>query len=53
MLNTIDPVLFELTSLIGFDGIWVDLEHNNTSVETASNLLRGARWQLRHTRSSG
>jgi 4-hydroxy-2-oxoheptanedioate aldolase len=43
MLNTIDPSFFELTSLIGFDGIWMDLEHNNTSVETASTLLRAAR----------
>jgi 4-hydroxy-2-oxoheptanedioate aldolase len=43
MLNTIDPSLFELTSLFGFDGIWVDLEHNNPTVETVAGLLRAAR----------
>jgi len=43
MLNTIDPSLFELTSLFGLDGIWLDLEHNNPSLETVSTLLRAAR----------
>ena len=43
MLNTIDPAIFELTSLFGMDGIWVDLEHNNPSVETVAALLRSAR----------
>jgi len=43
MLNTIDPSFFEMTSLFGFDGIWVDLEHNNPSVETLANLLRATR----------
>ena len=43
MLNTIDPSLFELTSLLGFDGIWLDLEHNNPNLETVSSLLRAAR----------
>jgi len=43
MLNTIDPSFFELTSLFGIDGIWLDLEHNGTSVETATTLMRAAR----------
>ena len=43
MLNTIDPSFFELTSLFGLDGIWLDLEHNNPSLETVSTLLRAAR----------
>lgn len=38
-----DPTVFELTSLMGFDGIWMDLEHHLTSVETAATLMRAAR----------
>ena len=39
----IDPSVYELVSLLGFDGIWLDLEHHSTSDETASNLMRAAR----------
>jgi 4-hydroxy-2-oxoheptanedioate aldolase len=39
----IDPAAFELVSLMGFDGIWLDLEHHSTSDETAANLMRAAR----------
>ena len=42
-LHLTDPSLFELTSLMGFDGIWMDLEHHAYSVETASNMIRAAR----------
>ena len=42
-LHLPDPQLFELTSLMGFDGIWLDLEHHAFSVETAANLARAAR----------
>jgi 4-hydroxy-2-oxoheptanedioate aldolase len=38
-----DPSLFELASLMGFDGIWLDLEHHAVSVETAATLMRAAR----------
>lgn len=38
-----DPSCAELTSLMGFDGIWLDLEHHGYSVETANNLMRAAR----------
>jgi 4-hydroxy-2-oxoheptanedioate aldolase len=38
-----DPSLFELVSLMGFDGIWLDLEHHAISVETAATLMRAAR----------
>lgn len=38
-----DASLYELTSLMGFDGIWLDLEHHHFSVETADRLLRAAR----------
>ena len=39
----IDPSVYELVSLMGFDGIWLDLEHHPTSDETASQLMRAAR----------
>ncbi|MCA9062080.1 MAG: aldolase [Planctomycetaceae bacterium] len=39
----IDPSLYELVSLLGFDGIWLDLEHHATSDETAAGLMRAAR----------
>lgn len=42
-LHIPDPQLFELTSLLGFDGIWLDLEHHGFSVETAAELARAAR----------
>lgn len=42
-LHLADPSLFELTSLIGFDYVWLDLEHHAKSVETAENLIRAAR----------
>src|SRR5262245_33080458 len=42
-LHLTDPSLYELVSLMGFDGIWMDLEHHGYSVETAMNLMRAAR----------
>lgn len=39
----IDPSVYELVSLMGFDGIWLDLEHHSTSDETAASLMRAAR----------
>jgi 4-hydroxy-2-oxoheptanedioate aldolase len=38
-----DPSLFELASLMGFDAIWLDLEHHAHSVEAANNYIRAAR----------
>ncbi|REK10744.1 MAG: aldolase [Planctomycetota bacterium] len=38
-----DPSIYEMTSLMGFDGIWLDLEHHATSTETAATLMRAAR----------
>jgi 4-hydroxy-2-oxoheptanedioate aldolase len=43
ILSLANPGLFELTSLMGFDGIWMDLEHHSESLETASQLMRAAR----------
>jgi 4-hydroxy-2-oxoheptanedioate aldolase len=42
-LAFLDPSLFEMTSLMGFDGIWLDVEHRAHSVETAASLMRAAR----------
>lgn len=39
----IDPSVYEFASLMGFDAIWMDLEHHSTSDETAWNLMRAAR----------
>jgi len=38
-----DPSVYELASLMGLDGLWLDLEHHPTSVETAATLIRAAR----------
>ncbi len=38
-----DPAIFEMASLFGFDGLWLDMEHQSRSVETAGQLLRAAR----------
>lgn len=42
-LHLTDGAVFELTSLMGFDGIWVDLEHHAHSVQTMQGLMRAAR----------
>jgi 4-hydroxy-2-oxoheptanedioate aldolase len=42
-LHFTDPSIYELTSLMGFDCIWMDLEHHGYSVETAGQLMRAAR----------
>jgi len=42
-LHLTDPAIFELTSRLGFDGIWMDLEHHGYSLETAAQLMRAAR----------
>jgi 4-hydroxy-2-oxoheptanedioate aldolase len=42
-LHFAEAAVFEMTSLMGFDGIWMDLEHHTLSVETASQLMRAAR----------
>jgi 4-hydroxy-2-oxoheptanedioate aldolase len=42
-LHFTDPSVFEMTSLLGFDGIWMDLEHHAYGVETAGGLMRAAR----------
>ena len=38
-----DPAIYEMASLLGFDGIWMDLEHHGRSVDVAAQLMRAAR----------
>jgi 4-hydroxy-2-oxoheptanedioate aldolase len=38
-----DPSIFELVSLMGFDGIWLDMEHHAHSLEAANDYIRAAR----------
>lgn len=42
-LHMANPALFELASLMGFDGLWVDFEHHSLSLESAESLMRAAR----------
>ena len=42
-MHLTDASVFELASLMGFDGLWMDLEHHGYSVETAGQLMRAAR----------
>lgn len=42
-LHLTDPSLFEMASLMGFDALWMDLEHHTYSLETAAGLMRAAR----------
>lgn len=42
-LHLTDASLYEMVTLAGFDGIWMDLEHHGYSVETAAGLMRAAR----------
>lgn len=38
-----DPSLFELASIMGFDGIWLDMEHHAHSLQAAADYMRAAR----------
>ena len=42
-LHFTDSSVFELTTLMGFDGIWMDMEHHSYSLETAGIMMRAAR----------
>jgi 4-hydroxy-2-oxoheptanedioate aldolase len=42
-IHFMDPSAYELASLMGFDGLWMDLEHHACSLETAAGLMRAAR----------
>lgn len=43
LANLTDPTVCELIGLLGFDCIWIDMEHHATSVETAGHMMRAAR----------
>ncbi len=38
-----DASIFEMVSMLHFDVIWMDLEHQTRSVETATEMIRAAR----------
>lgn len=38
-----DPLVGEMVSLLGFDCLWLDMEHNPRSVETMDTLIRASR----------
>lgn len=38
-----DPLVSEMVSQLGFDCLWLDMEHNPRSVETLDNLMRASR----------
>lgn len=42
-LHFTDPSLYEMAGLMGFDGLWMDMEHHGYSLETAMTLMRSAR----------
>lgn len=42
-MHLTDPSTYELISLLGWDAIWMDLEHHGYSVQTAQHLMRAAR----------
>jgi 4-hydroxy-2-oxoheptanedioate aldolase len=42
-LHLTDPSMFELVSLMGYDCIWMDMEHHSYTLETAAGLMRAAR----------
>jgi 4-hydroxy-2-oxoheptanedioate aldolase len=42
-LHLNEPSIYEMVSLMGFDAIWLDLEHHAFSMESAWTLLRAAR----------
>ena len=42
-LHLTDPSVFELAGLMGFDAIWMDMEHHFYSLEVAANAIRAAR----------
>jgi 4-hydroxy-2-oxoheptanedioate aldolase len=42
-MHLTDPSVFELAALMGFDAIWMDMEHHFYSLETAGHMMRAAR----------
>jgi 4-hydroxy-2-oxoheptanedioate aldolase len=42
-LHFCDAALFEMASLMGFDGLWIDMEHHAHAMADVQNLMRAAR----------
>ncbi|MBL4885006.1 MAG: aldolase [Planctomycetaceae bacterium] len=42
-LHLASASMYEMTSLLGFDAIWVDMEHHGLSLEHAEQLFRASR----------
>ena len=42
-LQFVDPAVFEMTASLGFDAIWLDLEHHSLSDHQGAELIRAAR----------
>ena len=42
-MHLTDPSVFEMAALLGFDGIWMGMEHHGYTLQTAQNLTRAAR----------
>ncbi len=42
-VRLMDTIVPEFVSMIGFDAIWLDLEHHHLSVEKAAEMIRAAR----------
>jgi len=42
-LHLTDPSVYEMAGLMGFDAIWMDMEHHFYGLETAANLMRASR----------
>ncbi len=42
-IHLMDAMAFEMASLMGFDAIWIDLEHHAHSLETAQAMMRATR----------
>ena len=43
LVKSVDPVHTEIFSQMGFDFLWIDLEHSSKSLETFAELTRAAR----------
>src|SRR6478672_10502920 len=42
-MHLTDPSVFEMVALLGYDGIWMDMEHHGYTLQTAQTLMRAAR----------
>lgn len=42
VMRLLSPTVVELAGLVGYDYVWIDMEHGAASFETAENLIRAA-----------